>query len=148
MHVAAVLLVALAGSAMAQGQGAQPGADTQELSKWSAAKVARYHLDGKGPQAADSVVLDFDWDLKEHRIVGAPKIRNGAKSSLQVATLGSGPGARIRLEGNQSMELPMPSPMLLALPPGPSMNIAITPDRKSFVVKAAGWSWTFTPALP
>lgn len=147
MRIAALLSVmALACGAMAQGT--PPGADMQELSKWSAAKVVRYHLDGKGAQAADIVTLDFDWDLKEHRVVGAPKIRNGAKSSLQVASIGSGPGSRIRLEGNEAMELPMPSPMMLALPPGPSMNIAITPDRKSFVVKAAGWTWTYTPALP
>ena len=147
MRVAALLAV-MALACGARAQGTPPGADMRELSKWSAAKVVRYHLEGQGAQAADTVTLDFDWDLKEHRVVGAPKIRNGAKSSLQVASIASGPGSRIRLVGNQAMELPMPSPMLLALPPGPSMNIAVTPDRKSFVVKAASWTWTYTPALP
>lgn len=142
------LLAAVAVTTGAIAQGPRAGADMEQLSKWSAAKVVRYHLDGKGPQAADTVTLDFDWDLKEHRVVGAPKIRNGAKSSLQVANIGSGPGSRIRLEGNPAMELPMPSPMMLALPPGPSTNIAITPDRKSFIVKSAGWNWTYTPAVP
>jgi len=145
MRYLAVLASILAASALAQD--AQP--DAQALQKWAAAKVVRYHLDGHGAASTDTVVIDFEWDLKEHRVVGTPKIGNGAKSSLKVASIESGPGSRIRLTGaGGPMELPMPSPMMLALPPGPSTNISITPDRKSFVVKSGAWSWTYTPALP
>src|SRR5205085_11698580 len=101
-------------------QGAQP--DAQALQKWGAAKAVRYHLEGRGAAPTDTVVIDLDWDLQAHVVLGVPRIRNGAKSSLQVASVESGPGSRVRLTGGASaMELPMPSPMLLAFPPGPSM---------------------------
>ena len=142
----ATLAASLATGALAQQKQEDP--DVATLAKWSAAKVVRWHLDGKGPQASDTVTIDLDWELKERRVLGQPAIRNGARSSLQVSSVQSGPGARIRLVGANPMELPMPSPMLLALPPGPSANIAITADRKSFLVKSGSGSWTYTPSLP
>jgi hypothetical protein len=39
--------------------------------------------------------------------------------------------------------LPIPPPMVLAMPP--TKGIDITPDRKSIIVKSEGWVWTATP---
>src|SRR5436853_6234551 len=84
------LLLATLAATLATGAAAQQGQadpDVATLAKWSAAKVVRWHLDGKGPQASDSVSIDLDWELKERRVIGQPAIRNGAKSSLQVASV-------------------------------------------------------------
>ncbi len=46
--------------------------------------------------------------------------------------------------------LPMPSPVMLAMPPMPQsgqMAVTISPDRKTFVLKLDGWTWTYTPTL-
>jgi len=39
--------------------------------------------------------------------------------------------------------LMLPPPMVLAMPPGSGFDL--TPDRKSIIVKQAGWVWTATP---
>jgi hypothetical protein len=43
--------------------------------------------------------------------------------------------------------MPLPSPVMLALPANADPKFGITPDRKSFVLKTANWTWTYTPTL-
>ena len=42
-------------------------------------------------------------------------------------------------------EMVVPSPLMLAMPLPASDNLRISRDRKSFIVKKNGWTWTFTP---
>lgn len=41
--------------------------------------------------------------------------------------------------------VPVPNPMMLAVPAGQSGNVTVAADHKSFVVKAGGWTFTMTP---
>lgn len=42
-------------------------------------------------------------------------------------------------------DMALPSPLLLAMPPPTSGELSVSPDKKSLVVKKAGWTWTYTP---
>jgi hypothetical protein len=42
--------------------------------------------------------------------------------------------------------LTVPSPLMLAAPPGTDPNLTVNADRTSFTLKAGPWTWTFTPA--
>ena len=44
--------------------------------------------------------------------------------------------------------LTVPSPLLLAAPPGTDANLTVNADRTAFTLKAGPWTWTFTPATP
>ncbi len=44
-------------------------------------------------------------------------------------------------------ELSVPSPVMLGMALPDSDNLRASPDRKSLVVKKAGWTWTFTPTV-
>jgi len=46
-----------------------------------------------------------------------------------------------------TVTLAVPSPVMLALPTNADPKFAITPDRKSFVLKAEDWTWTYTPTI-
>ncbi len=39
------------------------------------------------------------------------------------------------------------SPVTFAMPVPDSDDLRISPDRKSFIVKKAGWTWTLTPSI-
>lgn len=41
--------------------------------------------------------------------------------------------------------IPVPNPMMLAVPAGQSGNVTVAADHKSFVIKAGGWTFTCTP---
>ena len=41
----------------------------------------------------------------------------------------------------------VPSPVMFGMPLPPSEQLAVTPDKKSFIVKKNGWTWTLTPSL-
>jgi hypothetical protein len=43
-------------------------------------------------------------------------------------------------------EMVVPSPVMLAMPLSGSNDLSISRDKKSLVVKKAGWTWTFTPS--
>lgn len=46
--------------------------------------------------------------------------------------------------------LPIPSPVMLGMPNMPQsggQNVTVSPDRKSFVIRQGGWTWTYTPTL-
>ena len=43
-------------------------------------------------------------------------------------------------------ELVVPSPVMLGMPLSGSNDLSISGDKKSLVVKKAGWTWTFTPS--
>jgi hypothetical protein len=43
-------------------------------------------------------------------------------------------------------EMVLPSPLMLAMPLPDSDDLRIGSDKKSFVVKKSGWTWTFTPS--
>lgn len=43
--------------------------------------------------------------------------------------------------------LPIPAPMMLVLPAGSSGNVRVSPDKKSFVLNAGDWTWTYTPSV-
>ena len=46
-------------------------------------------------------------------------------------------------------ELVVPSPVMLGMPISGSNDLSISGDKKSLIVKKAGWTWTFTPtAVP
>jgi len=40
------------------------------------------------------------------------------------------------------------SPVMLAMPLPKSDDLAVSPDKKSLVVKKDGWTWTLTPSIP
>ncbi len=44
-------------------------------------------------------------------------------------------------------EFGVPSPVMLAMPLPPSKELEITPDKKSFIVRKKGWTWTLTPSI-
>ena len=44
-------------------------------------------------------------------------------------------------------EMVVPSPLLLAMQVPATDNLSISKDRKSFIVKKSGWTWTFTPGI-
>jgi hypothetical protein len=46
-----------------------------------------------------------------------------------------------------TVTLAVPSPVMLALPANADPKFAVTPDRKSFVLKAEDWTWTYTPTI-
>lgn len=39
------------------------------------------------------------------------------------------------------------SPVMLGMPLPKSDELAVTPDKKSFIVRKKGWTWTLTPSL-
>ncbi len=43
-------------------------------------------------------------------------------------------------------ELVVPSPVMLGMPLSGSNDLSISGDKKSLVLKKAGWTWTFTPS--
>lgn len=46
-----------------------------------------------------------------------------------------------------STTIAVPSPLMLALPTNADPKFTITPDRKSFVLKTADWTVTYTPTI-
>lgn len=44
-------------------------------------------------------------------------------------------------------DLAIPSPIMFGMPLPPSDDLAVSPDRKSFIVKKRGWTWIFTPSI-
>lgn len=46
-----------------------------------------------------------------------------------------------------SVTIAVPSPVMLALPANADPKFAISQDRKSFVLKAGDWTWTYTPSV-
>lgn len=46
-----------------------------------------------------------------------------------------------------SEDLAVPSPVLFGMPVQESDELAISPDRKSLIVRKGGWTWTFTPSI-
>jgi hypothetical protein len=47
----------------------------------------------------------------------------------------------------QVEQFPVPSPVLLAMGGAGGPDLAISADRKSFVHKRGGWTWTYTPTV-
>jgi hypothetical protein len=47
----------------------------------------------------------------------------------------------------EPMDFAVVSPTLFAMPLPPSDDLAVSPDRKSFVVRKQGWTWTLTPSI-
>jgi hypothetical protein len=47
----------------------------------------------------------------------------------------------------QPMEFVVPSPVMMGMPLPDSDALRLSADKKSLVVKKAGWTWTFTPSL-
>jgi len=41
----------------------------------------------------------------------------------------------------------VPSPVMFGMPLPPSNELAISPDKKSIIVRKSGWTWTFTPSI-
>jgi hypothetical protein len=41
----------------------------------------------------------------------------------------------------------LPSPVMFAMPLPKSDELAVSPDKKSFIVKRKGWTWTITPNM-
>ena len=44
-------------------------------------------------------------------------------------------------------EFVLPSPILFAMPLPKSGDLSVTADKKSFVMKKSGWTWTVTPSI-
>jgi hypothetical protein len=49
---------------------------------------------------------------------------------------------------DRTEDFPIPSPVMFGMPLPKSDELAATPDKKSFIVKKAGWVWTLTPSIP
>lgn len=47
----------------------------------------------------------------------------------------------------RSEDFAVPSPVMFAMPLPKSDDLAVSPDKKSFIVKKAGWTWTLTPDI-
>jgi hypothetical protein len=45
-----------------------------------------------------------------------------------------------------TLQMAVPSPVLMAMGAPPSGPLSYSPDRKSMIVKDGGWTWTFTPS--
>jgi len=41
----------------------------------------------------------------------------------------------------------VPSPLMLAAPPGSDKNLTVSADKASFTIKNGAWTWTYTPTL-
>ena len=46
-----------------------------------------------------------------------------------------------------TVTLPVPSPVMLALPMNPDPKFTVSADRKTFVVKTGDWTWIYTPTI-
>ncbi len=44
-------------------------------------------------------------------------------------------------------ELVLPSPVMMGMPLPDSDDLRVSKDKKSMIVKKAGWTWTFTPSI-
>lgn len=44
-------------------------------------------------------------------------------------------------------EFVVPSPVMFAMPLPKSDSLSATPDKKSFIIKKSGWTWTVTPSI-
>jgi len=49
---------------------------------------------------------------------------------------------------DRTRDFGIPSPVMFAMPLPASNELAVSPDRKSFILKKAGWTWTLTPSIP
>lgn len=195
--------------------------DMAAVQRWNQAKVAHYtitgHYDGwtevsdwahrqdreSGQvQATDTVTLDFDWDIRAEKPVGAVKIQNAKTStkgtrntmdkriapvlrgdyehievtSVTIENGGTGtlngtrtyPDAELALDYPGSMAMKpakgevlkigehfgVPNPQMMGMAGAmPEMNsstgtnMSFSPDKKSFVMKDKGWTWTYTPTV-
>jgi hypothetical protein len=45
------------------------------------------------------------------------------------------------------MDFAVASPVMFAMPLPKSDDLAVSPDKKSFIVKKSGWTWTLTPSI-
>ena len=41
----------------------------------------------------------------------------------------------------------VPSPLMLAAPPGSDPNLTVSADKASFTIKSGAWTWTYTPTI-
>lgn len=41
----------------------------------------------------------------------------------------------------------VPAPMMLVMPNGANPNMTVAADKKSFSIRANGWTWTYTPTV-
>jgi hypothetical protein len=48
----------------------------------------------------------------------------------------------------QTESFPVVSPVLFGMPVPDSGEVSISRDKKSLIVKKAGWTWTYTPSIP
>jgi len=190
---------------------AAPGSDIDmaAVQKWSKVKSVHYHVDGvysdwtsMSPkwtsgqgEATDSLKLDFDWSIRERKLIGRVTFTNGASSvkgtrstakecpaptlagayeHFDAKTAAQDFDARIVVKGTRiyaavnaplecpaslklmptpgsSVEtteyIPVPEPMMLAVGETGNPNITISKDKKTFVVRANGWTWTYTPTI-
>jgi hypothetical protein len=103
-----------------------------------------------------------------------PPVPQGDFELLDVAKVVAGPGNTVELQGTRvypsiglssgwphtcahqtvpgktepvTTVLPLPSPVMLALPTNADPKFAISTDRKSFSLKVGDWTWTYTPTL-
>ncbi|HTE42426.1 MAG TPA: hypothetical protein VK629_16510 [Steroidobacteraceae bacterium] len=47
----------------------------------------------------------------------------------------------------RSEQFVVPSPVMLAMPIPPSDELSVSSDKKSFIRKKSGWTWTYTPRI-
>jgi hypothetical protein len=185
------------------------GMDMAVIQKWTDAKVIKYHAvaahkgresvvfgdyEGKA-DVADTVTVEFTWDNKQHRFIGAVTVVDGKTALTNIKSDGTNCGPpqlkgayehfqtvsqtqvaqdQVQINGTRTFAPAMVSnypggcsmraiaggkedaqlwvtgvsPEALGMPIMKDGPIAISADRKSFSVKAAGnWVWTYTPTL-
>ena len=119
------------------------------LNKKSEAKNLRNYQPGCQPP-----VLKGEY---EHFDLLAVKAGQGTTIELQVRTtypasevVQSCSGAHKPLPASidtRPEEMVVPSPLMLAMQIPATDSLSISRDRKSFIVRKNGWTWTFTPSI-
>jgi hypothetical protein len=183
LAAASALSLALAASAVLPG--AVFAADTQidmaSVQKWSNAKTVHFRIDGAyrawtsmSPKwamgegdASDSATIDFDWDVRAHKVIGKVTFTNGGSSvgatrsthkecpapvvkgayeHLTIKTIAQDDQPRLMLKGARTfaaVEAPLECPASLKLMPAPGSTVETTdyvavPEPMMLAVGATG----------
>ena len=95
-------------------------------------------------------------DYEHYEVLG---VKEGMAGALQLQVRTSYPqvdvvqfctGSRKAVPGKaetRSEEFGVVSPVMFGMPLPDSDDLRISPDKKSFIVRKAGWTWTMTPSI-
>lgn len=93
------------------------------------------HLDLKTVGAAGGAL-----ELKGVRVFPSIKVVSGCQGVQEPRTVQ--PWEQEIVE-----RMVVPSPLMLAAPPGSDRNLTVSADKASFTLKSGAWTWTYTPTI-